>query len=359
MKNKVIKSGAMKILLTVALCFCTASLAFADHKSGVFYLEESMKPLFIAVNDTYCFIGERFSIFQYSLKDFKLIKKFGGKGQGPGEFPVILDIHTTPRHLIISSLSRVYIYSKDGEFISEKKTRAWSTRFDMAGGQFLGMDSIEENKTGYDTINLLNGNLDKEKELYRYKKALQSSGSINPLAPDPYFGFIGEKILISTKDDRILLFNNKGVKEGEIKLNLEKQPVHSKFKKSYHDSFKKNPRRRMLYKMIKNRIVMPEFFPGIQFTRVDSNLIYIVTFQQKDKKYLCLVLKSNGKELKRAWIPLPPVGSFSHPFTFYKGSYYRLKDDLEREKWMIIKKQIFTVPIPGKIKGQTKIVFFN
>jgi hypothetical protein len=89
---------------------------------------------------------------------------------------------------------------------------------------------------------------------------------------------------------------------------------------------------------------MPEYFPDIQFIRVDSNLIYIITFRQKDKKYLCLVLKSNGKELKRAWISLPPVSSFIHPFTFYKGTYYYLKDDLEKEKWMMIKEQIFIVP---------------
>lgn len=79
-----------------------------------------MKPHFLAVNDSYCFIGERFTIFQYSLEDFKLVKKFGGRGQGPGEFPVILGIHTTARFLIVSSLSRIYVYSKDGEFIFQK-----------------------------------------------------------------------------------------------------------------------------------------------------------------------------------------------------------------------------------------------
>lgn len=342
MKNKVVTPGAMKVFLTIALCFYTVFLVVADQKSREIYLNESMKPLFVAVNDTYCFIGERFAVFQYSLKDFKLIKKFGGKGQGPGEFPVILDMHTTPRYLIISSLSRVYIYSKNGEFISEKKTKAWSTRFDMADEQFLGMDSIEENQIGYYTVNLLNGDLGNKKELYRYKKILQVSGSINPLAPDPYFGFIEKKILISTEDDRILLFNIKGVKVGDIKLNLERQPIPSEFKKSYLDSYKKNPRKRMFYQMIKDRIAMPEYFPGIKFIRVGGNRIYIITFQQKEKKSLCLVLKSNGKELKRTWIPLPPVDSFSHPFTFYKGTYYHLRDDMASEKWVMIKEQIFT-----------------
>jgi hypothetical protein len=212
----------------------------------------------------------------------------------------------------------------------------------MTNGQFLGMDTIEENKVGYNTINILNENLEKKKELYRYKKILQSSDPINPLAPDPYFGFIGEKIFISTKDDRILIFNNKGLHEEEIKFNMEKEMIPDEFKKSYHSSFKKNPRGRMIYDMIKDRIEIPKYFPVIKFIRVDSNLIYIITFQQNDKKYLCLVMKPNGKELKRAWISLPPMGSLFSPFTFYKGTYYNLKDDVEKEQWMMIKEQIFT-----------------
>ncbi len=52
----------------------------------------------------------------------------------------------------------------------------------------------------------------------------------------------------------------------------------------------------------------------------------------------------DGKELKRAWILLPSVNTFSQPFTFYKGAYYYLKDDLEREKWVIIKTPIFKMP---------------
>jgi hypothetical protein len=123
MKKSIDAAGMIKVLLIVSLWFCASSLVFADQKNEVFYLEEAMKPLFIAVNDTYCFIGERFSIFQYTVKDFKFIKEFGGKGQGPGQFPVILDMHTTPEYLIVSSLSRVYIYSKDGEYVSETRRR--------------------------------------------------------------------------------------------------------------------------------------------------------------------------------------------------------------------------------------------
>jgi len=252
-KNNLITS-TIKILLLISSLISISSFSLAEKKEEVFYLDEAMKPLFIAINDTYCFIGERFSIFQYKLKDFKFIKKFGGKGQGPGQFPVILDIHTTEGYLIVSSLSRVYIYSSDGEYISEKKTKAWSMRFDMSGKQFLGVGNLKENKIEYETIELLNEDLSKKKELYRYKKNFQSSGTINPMIPDPYFRFLGEKILITTRDDHILLFNKKGEEKHTIKLNLEKQLIPEAYKEHYFDNYKKNPRKKMIYDMIKNRI---------------------------------------------------------------------------------------------------------
>lgn len=334
----------MNVLLIAALCFCSAFLCAADRENKVVYLEEAMKPCFIAVNDSYCFIGELFAIFQYSLEDFKFIKRFGGRGEGPGEFAVILDIQPTPHHLIMSGFNRVYIYSSEGEYISVKKYKTSSDRFDMADGKFLSVGSVEENNIGYYTIDLLNGDLEREKELYRYKKTLLSSDPFNPFAPDPYFGFCGGKIIILTETDRILQFNKKGEKEGEIKLNLEKQPISDEYKKSYLDSFKKNQRRRMLYDMIKDRIEMPGYFPGVRYIRFDGDLIYIITYKQKDEKFLCLVLDSTGKELGRAWIPLPPMSSYSHPFGFHKGIYYYLKDDEEKEKWMLIQQQILKMP---------------
>ena len=344
MKKWFESTGMINALLMVSLWYFITSPAFSENKKEVFYLEETMKPLFIAVNDTYCFIGEKFAIFQYAVKDFKFIKKIGGKGQGPGEFQFIFDIRTTQQYLIVSSLNRVYIYSADGEYIAEKRTGAWSTRFDRADGQFLGEKSLIKNNMEYNTIELLNEDLSKNKELYGFKKKLQGSGSINPLTNDPYFAFIGKKILVSTREDQILLFNNKGEKERELKLHLEKQPVSEEYKQQFFDSFKKKPRIKMIYDRIKSRIEMPDYFPAIKFILVDGSLIYLITNQEKDQKFLCLVLNVEGQELARTWIPLPPPNVSYHPIAFYKGTCFYLKEDLDKEEWMMIKEPILTMP---------------
>ena len=72
----------MVILLTVLL----AALLGAETK--VIPMPDLMKPQLILLDKTQMYITEDTSIFIYSLKDFKLIKKFGKRGEGPQEFIV-------------------------------------------------------------------------------------------------------------------------------------------------------------------------------------------------------------------------------------------------------------------------------
>jgi len=340
--RKITETITMKILIVNILIIAAILPAYPKETKQSFDLEEAMKPLFVATNDQYCFIAELFSVFQYSVKDFKFIKKFGGRGEGPGQFPVILGVHTTPQHLIISSLSRVYVYSKDGEYLYERKTNIWSTHFDLANEKFLCKGSIEENQVKFNTIDILDNNFKKEKELYRKKSTPVFSGKVNPLNRETYYAFINNKILIANNDSTIAIFNHQGEKEKDIRLNLEKKPITDEFKKTYIENFQKNPRRRMVYGMIKDRIDMGEYFPDIKFVQVNGNLIYIITYLQQDEKNLCLILNADGQELKRVWIPVPDFESYFHPFSFSNGSYYYLLDDLKKEKWVITREQLLT-----------------
>ena len=49
-------------------------------------LPEIMTPNIIAVNENMLYISDRYSIIVYSLDDFSVLHRFGGKGEGPREF---------------------------------------------------------------------------------------------------------------------------------------------------------------------------------------------------------------------------------------------------------------------------------
>ena len=74
-----------KINLFILLLFFSGSVSVFAAK--IVPLQELRKPETIAVDCSQIYITESASIYIYSLKDFRLIKKFGQAGEGPdGKF---------------------------------------------------------------------------------------------------------------------------------------------------------------------------------------------------------------------------------------------------------------------------------
>jgi hypothetical protein len=83
---------------------------------------EVNKPVRFAVDEERLLINERFSISIYSLEDYSLIKKFGSQGEGPREFKNGAVMHLIPDGLAVISFFKISYYTRDGEYIKEKKT---------------------------------------------------------------------------------------------------------------------------------------------------------------------------------------------------------------------------------------------
>ena len=61
-------------------------------------------------------------IYIYSLKDHTLIKKFGGRGEGPMEFMGNnINLLPYPDHIIVNSQGKITYWTKAGEFVKEVK----------------------------------------------------------------------------------------------------------------------------------------------------------------------------------------------------------------------------------------------
>ena len=60
-------------------------------------LDLTGRPAFIEIDDTQFYIAEGAFIHIYSLKDYSFQKKFGGRGEGPGEFKNSIKMHPVTR----------------------------------------------------------------------------------------------------------------------------------------------------------------------------------------------------------------------------------------------------------------------
>ena len=76
----------MKKFILFILTLTFVSPGFAEK---VATLQEINKPWTFFVDQDRFYISETVSVYIYSLKDFKLIKKFGRRGEAAGEFIVV------------------------------------------------------------------------------------------------------------------------------------------------------------------------------------------------------------------------------------------------------------------------------
>ncbi len=322
-----------KIMLLVLVALL---LSFSIGNAETVTLKEVLKPWTMSVDDEQLYVAEKFSIYIYSLKDFKLRKHFGQRGRGPADFPIILHVHAGKSKLVISSLYNVHFFSKAGEYKGEIKSTAFSGRFLPLGTKFVGLDRKEEKGVGYYTINLFDSSLKKGPEIYRYERSIQAKGKVNPLAGDVVFQVFKEMILVAGKDDDIHVFDKNGSKRGKITPRIKKIKLTGDFKKRYINQMKADKRQRMIYEMFKDRIKMPSFYPLIRFFMVDEKQIYVVTHEEKDGLYKCVTLDLEGKITGQYWLPLTFADlKTAFPFKIRNNTLYQLLDDPEEETWKL------------------------
>jgi hypothetical protein len=95
-------------------------------------------PAQIAVDDQHIYIVEESSISVHSLKDFKLKKRFGRKGEGPQEFKSKPAINVQTDVIVVNSQAKVSFFNKDGTFLKEVNHIVSGSQFLPLGKQFVG-----------------------------------------------------------------------------------------------------------------------------------------------------------------------------------------------------------------------------
>ena len=78
----------MKRMLTILTIFFCVLILYAQ-KAAI--LSELLNPRYMIVDNHQVIISDYPNIYLYSLEDFKLKKKIGNKGEGPGEFYIPLE----------------------------------------------------------------------------------------------------------------------------------------------------------------------------------------------------------------------------------------------------------------------------
>ena len=328
--------------------------SFYVYGDKVVEMKELSNPDSIHVDQNNIYITEFPHIYIYSKIDFSLKQKFGGKGEGPGEFLKYTMIYIHRDQLLISDRNKVSYFSKGGKYIKQLKAQSlaqWGVI--PLGDKFVGKSRKTINKIDYDTAVLYSPDLKKEKEIYHYKffyTLLKGSKRCNAveIRGIQFHTFAGKMFVKGKEGFTIDVLDMDGNRLDRITRDYEKVKITEADKIRYQEYFQTTrPWKRLYDEYIKKEIFFPEYFPAIRQFLVIDNKIYVLTFKTLGDKAQFIILNLKGKLIKEVYLPFDNSDKWFHyslyenvahrilngGFTIKDGKLFRLFENPDSEVW--------------------------
>ena len=199
---------------------------------------------------------------------------------------------------------------------------------------FVGRGTRFKDKEYYQTINLFDKELNKQKELNSLLVATRGGGKINILSRSLAYQSYKDKIYISGKRGlSIDVLDSSGKKMSTIsKADYQPRKFTSEDEATMRREMKKgNPRQ---YEAIKKRLVFPEYYPDILNMFFANDKLYVATWKWKQDKIEFFVFSPEGKLLKHRYIPFKFMdGLQPYPAAIMNDKLYQLIENEDTEEW--------------------------
>ena len=305
-------------------------------------LSEVYNPGSIDVDKDHIYIVQEATIYIYSIDNFRLIKKFGKRGEGPREFLLSDDnmvfLSVQPDHLMVNSVGRITYFKKNGEYINERLNSAglW---MEPLGKNFVGMKRIyDETNTRHRKLFLFNEKLESLKIIYEEIDGIQPIIKVIEAVtwPSGIYKLYDKKIFVTDKEKTIYVYDQTGKKLNEINLPFKRIKVDSEVREKYLKFYREeDPYWRKRWERLKNWFKFPEYLPVVLNFLVKDDTIYILTHHQQNGMSEFLILDLSGKLKKRKMIPIIR-GDWSifnvSPFDIKNNKIYQLAENPDTEE---------------------------
>ena len=328
-----------KITLLILLLILAAFVLAAK----IVPMPDIIKADIIKVDGHDMVIAEGAAISIYSLKDFKLIKKFGKEGEGPQEFKTFMGFGLTvdiyPEHILVNSIDKISYFTRKGEFVKEKKVPA-GTSISSFQGKFVGSAIQFDQKAGPKmAFNLYDSKGEKIKEICSHPlPLLKGKGTVTLLdlisGINPRYQTSANRIFIGGKQTfEIDIYDSEGNFLKTIKRDDEKQELTGDDKNKFLEVYKIHPIYKNFWESLEKAIKIPDYFPDYKTFLVSNQKIYVQTFKKKEGSTEFLIFDLEGKYLKTTFLPLEYQDILTpYLYAIAGGKLYQLAEN-EDEEW--------------------------
>jgi hypothetical protein len=329
----------MRVLI-ILICLLFALSLFGERLTT---FPQIYKPKGIWVGENLVCISEGAAVFLYDLNDFKLIKKFGRRGEGPREFSGGLIINILKEKIMIESQKKLSFYSLKGDFIKEMRRLPKYRGLKLLEDRYVASSGILSNDVYHNVAKILDADFNELKTFYHDEARYHQKKQVTNFSTAWYFDVSEKKcFIVGSTDFKINVFNKNGDSLYTISPKYERVKVSQEFIDIWFEYIKKR-RGMAVYHNFKQRVRFPEFFPAILDLIVDSGHVYVLTFGRKQEKSEFIIFDLEGKLVKKTFLPLKDSGFggvFFFPYCIKNNYLYQL---IENEEEEVLELQRFSI----------------
>lgn len=344
----------MKILISLLLL----SMGMVLSAEKVASLTELRKPTDILFCKGNIYVMDEATVKVFGADRGKYKFSFARKGEGPGEIKLSRFITNTMTlhkgHIAIDSMDKVIFYTPEGKFVKEKKKgRFMALQTKPVGDSFI-VKAIDrkDSKCEYITLAVYDSDMEKVKEIARQKSNIQMGSTM--LIPDSlHFAVSGDKIFVerSDKNFRIEEYDAKGQLINTIEKSVALKPVAELNREDALSRYKRDPLVKQIgFENLKKRIDFrfPSSFPAIEDIVPADDKLAVRTFNRKNGEVEFRLIDKKGKDETDFWGPPAEEGEIISQlngvepklYSFHKGFYYFLKENLDNEEYELHRKKL-------------------
>jgi hypothetical protein len=298
------------------------------------------------------YILDEMVVHVYSMTDFSYIRKFGGRGNGPGEFntdyyPMTpVQIRFKDKEIILFRMFKMALFSKSGQVIEEKRIHFLTadilpfhnnyliSKVRLANQYVPGKETIHRR-----FLNLYSKDLKELKNLHTIEYTTPDVDKVGYQIFRPaqiHTCHDGEKIYLYAERSmpKILVFDEKGNSLMPIVLDIPRKSISNSFKKKVEEWMLKVPTLKGFKEI---NILYPEFLPAIRNLAVKNNKLLGQTYEKQGMLTKFIIYDLALKTYTTVFLPTAEREQVSFTnnkiFSFTGTLYYYLVDNYEEETW--------------------------
>jgi len=332
----------------IAAVTCLTILTAMLPAAHVHPLPEVDFPHSMCVDGNNLFVTGKSRIWRYRLPN-QLVREFGKKGEGPGEFMEFtdmgLEVYSIKNQIAVASNGRLSWFSDNAEFVREIRTGG-GLHFCPVNDHYVAIRIKTQAGRMVNVVTLFDRELQEVKALARKPYWFIPGEKIDPVnVRNPRFCVMNNRIYAEDHaSGSIHIYDPAGNMLGSALAEYPRVAITPRDRQGYHEYYRSHKYYRDKYQQLKHLIQFPEYYPPVKFFDCADGHIYVFSHVRKNGANQLYVFDGTGKFQCRLMISMHDINpqELLPLIRVANNRIYQIFEDHDNEAWTL---EVTEIPV--------------